>query len=81
MKWFRLEQNIGKNSVVATTIKYVEDLPQHVIADEKQTWIRGEKAYIATICANNCILGASIVKKADETKLTKAYGVLKTEAQ
>ncbi len=80
MKWFRMSQNIGRNSIVSTTIKYATDLPQHVIADEKHTWIMGEKAYIATTCANNCILGASIVKNADETELTKAYGVFKQEA-
>ena len=81
MKWFRISQNIGRNNIVSTTIKSASDLPQHVIADEKHTWIRGEKAYIATTCANNCILGASIVKQADETELTRAYGVFKKEAQ
>ena len=43
--------------------------------------IRGEKAYIATICANHCIFGASIAEKADETELTKAYGVFKIDTQ
>jgi hypothetical protein len=81
MKWFRISQNIGRNSIVSTTIKYATDLPQHVIADEKHTWIKGEKAYIAITNANNCILGASIVKNADEIELTKAYGVFKKEAQ
>ena len=81
MKWFRISQNIGRNSIVSTTIKYVTDLPQHVIADEKHTWINGEKAYLATTCANHRILGASLVKNANETELTRAYGVLKTEAQ
>jgi len=55
--------------------------PQHVIADEKHTWIRGEKAYIATTCANHCIFGVSVAEKADETELTKAYGVFKQESQ
>ena len=81
MKWFRISQNIGRNSIVSTTIKYATDLPQHVVADEKHTWIKGEKAYIATTCANNCILGASLVKNANETELTKAYGIFKKEAQ
>ena len=81
MKWFRISQNMGRNSIVNTTIKCATDLPQHIVADEKHTWIMGEKAYIAATCANNCILGASIVKNADETELTKAYGVFKNEAQ
>jgi len=80
MKWFRISQNIGRNSIVSTTIKYTTDLPQHVVADEKHTWIKGEKAYIAITNANNCILGASIVKNADESELTKAYGVFKKES-
>ncbi len=81
MKWFRISQNIGRNDIVSTTITSASDLPKHVIADEKHTKIMGEKAYIATTCANNCILGASIVKQADETELTKAYGVFKKETQ
>jgi len=63
MKWFRIEQNIGRNRIKGTTIGCVEDLPQHVIADENHTWIMGEKAYIATTCANHCILGVSIAEK------------------
>ena len=52
MKWFRIEQNIGRNSLVGTTIRWANDL-QHVVADEKHTWVMGEKAYIATTCANH----------------------------
>jgi len=81
MKWFRIEPNLGKNSLVKTTIKDAENLPRHVVADEKHTWIKGEKAYIATTCSNNCILGASVAKQADETELTKAYSVFKHESQ
>ncbi len=81
MKWFRITQNIGRNRLVSTTIKSQENLPQHLVADEKHTRILGQKSYIATTCAKNCILGASIAKKADETDLTKAYSVFKTEIQ
>jgi len=81
MKLFRKSQDLGRNRIVSTTIKCAEDLPEHVIADEKHTWIRGEKAYIATTVANHCILGASIVENANKTDLTKAYGIFKTETQ
>jgi len=81
MKWFRMEQSLGRNSIVGTTIRWADDLPEHVVADEKHTWVSGEKAYIATTCANHCILGVSVASAADETELTKAYGVFKNETQ
>ena len=81
MKWFRLEQSLGRNHLVGTTILWEDDLPQHIDADEKHTWILGEKAYITVTSANNCIFGASIVRSADETQLTQGYGVFKQETQ
>ena len=45
-KWFRMEQNIGRNSLVGTTLQKASNLPEHLIADEKHTWIKGEKAYL-----------------------------------
>ena len=80
MRWCRLEQTIGRYSIVETTVQNPEDIPKHVAADEKHTWIKGVKAYIATICGFGCILGASIAEKADETSLTQSYGVFKAEA-
>jgi hypothetical protein len=55
MYWYRMEQALGRNSVVGTTIRNPEDIPLHLSADEKHTWILGEKAYIATTVA--AILG------------------------
>lgn len=79
-KWFRMEQNIGRNSLVGTTFQKASDLPKHLIADEKHTWIKGQKAYLATTVANDCLVGVSLSKNANETELTKAYGVFQTEA-
>ena len=81
MYWYRMEQHIGRSSIVGTTIRDPQDLPEHLVADEKHTKDRGDKCYIATTCGSNCVLGASVAMNADEVALTKAYGVVKTEAQ
>ncbi len=80
-KWFRMEQSLGRNSIVGTTVHQCSELPQHVVDDEKHTWIKGEKAYVATTVAKNCFFGVAIAENANETELTKAYGVFKMEAQ
>ena len=81
MYWYRMENQIGKNSIVGTTVKDASLLPEHVVADEKHTWILGEKCYIATTVASECILGASIAPDAGAEALTSAYGVFKKETQ
>lgn len=81
MYWYRLEQRIGQNSLVGTTVKDKKDLPQDLIADEKHSRFNGEKAYIATTVANDCVLGASIALKADENHLTDSYQYFKSEGQ
>lgn len=80
MYWYRIETALGRNSLVGTTVRRPEDLPEHLAADEKHTWILGEKAYVATTVGKDCILGASIAKDAGEQELTGAYGVFKEEA-
>ena len=79
--WYRIEQSLGRNSLVGTTIKDPQDLPQHLVADEKHTWILGNKVYVATTVGNGCIFGASIAKDAGEEALANAYGIYKEEAQ
>ncbi len=80
MYWFRLEQALGRNSLVGTTIQHPGDLPEHVCADEKHCWLQGEKVYIATTVGSGCILGASVSADAGEQSLTEAYDVFKQEA-
>jgi len=55
MYWYRLEATIGGYSLVGTTIKSPEKLPQHLSADEKHTRLLGEKTYIAPTVGKNCI--------------------------
>lgn len=81
MYWFRMEQSLGRNSIVGTTVKKPEYLPKHVAADEKHSRILGKKVYVATTSGNGCILGASIAENANEKDLTKAYGIFKEETQ
>ena len=80
MYWYRLEATIGRYSLVGTTIKSAEKLPQHLSADEKHTRLLGKKTYIATTTGSNCILGASVSETASGKDLQKAYGVFKKEA-
>jgi len=80
MFWYRLEASIGRNSLVGTTIKSAQQLPQHLSADEKHTRLLGNKTYIATTAGSGCILGASVSESASEEDLQKAYGVFKEES-
>jgi len=81
MYWYRIEQSIGRNSIVGTTVKDPENLPKNLSADEKHTKLKGEKVYVATTVGEDCILGASIAPDAGEVSLMKSYGVFKEEAQ
>ena len=81
MYWYRAYVSLGRPSLVGTTIKAPEQLPEHVLADEKHTRLGGEKAYVATTVAKGCFLGAEVVEKADTIALTKGYDVFRQEAQ
>ena len=81
MYWYRLETSIGRNSLVGTTIKSAEKLSQNLVADEKHTRLLGNKTYVASTAANDCILGVCVSESASEEKLTKAYKIFKEEAE
>jgi len=81
MYWYRLEQALGRNSLVGTTVRNVESIPEDLGADEKHSWIKGKKTYVATTVGGNCILGAAIATDAGEKALTEAYDDFKYEAQ
>ena len=78
--WQRLETSLGRSSIVGTTVRTTA-VPEHLAADEHHQTLQGEKAYIATVVAEGCCLGADVSSSADEPGLTKAYGTFKTEAQ
>jgi hypothetical protein len=50
------------------------------VADEKHSWRRGERIYIAVTAAMGCFLGAEIAETSDADTLEKAYGVFQQEA-
>lgn len=81
MYWYRMEQNIGRNSVVGTTINDRKDIPKHLCADEKHTRINGTKVYAATTVGSDCILGVCISPSAGEVDLKNAYNHFKQEVQ
>jgi hypothetical protein len=81
MYWYRLEQGLGRFSLVGTTIKRAQHLPTDLVADEKHSWLNGQRVYIATTAGQECILGASVSPSAGQTDLTKAYGVFADEAR
>ena len=81
MYWYRLEQSLGRFSIVGTTVKNPEQLPEHLVADEKHSWLKGERVSIATTAAKDCILGASVSQSASQADLEKAYGVFANEAK
>lgn len=79
MYWYRLEQSLGRNSIVGTTVRQAE-LPEHVLADEHHQPRDGVKNYIATTIGEGCCLGAEPVENAGTEELTKAYGIFRQEA-
>jgi hypothetical protein len=81
MDWYRLEQGLSRFSVGGTTVKSPKQLPKDLVADEKHSGLKGERVYIATTAAQDCILGASVAKSSAQADLEKAYGVLASEAQ
>ena len=80
MYWERLEISFGRNSLVGTTVNSSDILPEDMSADEKHTKNNGEKVYIATTVAGECVLGASVSPSAGAKDLTSSYGQFKTEA-
>lgn len=51
------------------------------MADEKHSWWRGERFYIAVTAAVGCFLGVSVTESADAVALQQAYGEFQREAQ
>ncbi len=78
MYWHRMEQGLGRNSIVGTAVKSPELIPENLAADEKHSRLKGEKVCVPTTVGGQCILGASASEDAGEKDLKKgrAEGVL-----
>ena len=57
--WYRAERSLGRPSIVGTTVKTPERLPDHLAADEKHTALRGSKVCVPPVVGAGCILGAT----------------------
>jgi hypothetical protein len=80
MYWYRLEQSLGRNSVVGTTVRAPDALPRHLAADEHHARLRGADAYVAMTAGGGCVLGMALSNTASEVDLTAAYGRFRDEA-
>ncbi len=80
MYWDRLPQGVGRFKVVGTTVKTTAPLPQDLVADEKHRWLKGDRIYIATTAAHDCLLGAAVAPTASQADLQTASGVFAPEA-
>ena len=81
MYWYQLECCFGNFSLVGTTLKQPDQLPEHVLADEKHTHFNGQKAYIAMTGAYDCLFSIGASLAADTQALTLAYQAFQTETQ
>lgn len=77
--WYRLERHLGGYNLVQTTVQDPAQLPQHLVADEKITWLNGEEVEVAVTAGAECILGAALALRPDTEQLTAAYGVFQQE--
>ena len=50
MYWFRLAHALSRYNLVDTTVRTPQDLPEHLVVDEKHTWLQGDKVFVATTC-------------------------------
>lgn len=78
--WYRLHQSLGRFSIVGTTVKDPNKMPVNLVADEKHSWLSGERIYIPTTVAAGCILGVDLVESADTKALVKGYERFRAEA-
>lgn len=79
--WYRQTEAFGRYNLVGSTVKTKEKMPKDLLADEKHAKAHGEKWYIGTTVAQDCVLGATVSTTADADGLTEAYGVFKQEVQ
>ena len=79
MYWYRLWLDLGRNSLIGTTVFSQENLPKHILGDEEHTRVKGKKAYIATTVANGCLLGADVVLEASIAYLYNGYKIARDE--
>jgi hypothetical protein len=78
---YRLRVHFGRYSLVGTTIKSSVTLPSHVAADEKHSYLTGERISLPTTVGHHCFLGIGVSLGAGEAELTDGYRQFQEEAQ
>jgi hypothetical protein len=79
MYWQRQLERLGRNSLVGTTVRNPQRLPEHLAADELHTDWCGAKGYVPITAGGGCVLGIGLSESADEAHLTEVYGVFQKE--
>jgi hypothetical protein len=79
--WDRQVERLGRHSLVGTTVRDPEQLPQHRTADEHPTAWCGAKASIPITTGEGCVLGIALTESADDEHLRAAYGTFVAEAR
>jgi len=81
MYWYRAEMALGRPAIVGSTVKHPAKLPEHVLADEKHPWVRGQEISVPTTVGGGCILGATVTDAASADALEAAYEECAQEAR
>lgn len=81
MYWQRILERLGRCSLVGTTVREADRLPEHLAADEHHVDWGGKKGYLPTTVGSDCILGLALCSSADDAHLREAYGVFAAEAR
>lgn len=80
MYWYRAWLAFARPSLVGTTVKAVERMPEHLVADEKITWLDKTEVCVPTTVGGGCVLGISLAENEDGAALHKTYGEFAAEA-
>ena len=80
MFWYRAWLRLGRPNLVGSTVKQEENMPEHLLADEKITWLKGEEVCVPTTVGGGCVLGITFAENADGATLMRAYGEFATES-
>lgn len=81
MYWYRCFIALSKYSLMGTSHYGSTSLPSNLVVDEQHTRLNGDRIYVATTVANECILGAEASKSCDDKSLASAYGICIKEAR
>jgi hypothetical protein len=79
--WYRAWLSCGRVSLVGATVKREENLPLHLTADEKLSWLNGERVFSPRQSPGAAFSGASLVTEASTEQLIKGYGEFLAEAR